>query len=52
MKPERVKVSQILLETEGKAIEVLEKVKSASEETFRAVAREDSKGVEASARAM
>ena len=47
LKPERVKVSQILLKTEDKAIEVLEKVKNSSEETFRAVARKESKGVEA-----
>jgi parvulin-like peptidyl-prolyl isomerase len=47
LKPERVKVSQILLKTEDKAIEVLDRVKNAEEETFRSVAREESKGVEA-----
>lgn len=48
LKPERVEVSQILLETEDKAIDVLERLKGASVETFRAIARDESKGVEAS----
>lgn len=48
LRPERVRVSQILLKTEGKAVEILEKVKSASEEAFREIAREESSGVEAS----
>jgi len=48
LRPERVKVSQILLQTEDRAIQVLEKVKNSTEETFRTVAREESKGVEAS----
>jgi parvulin-like peptidyl-prolyl isomerase len=47
LKPERVKVSQILLDTEDRAIEVLKRVKNSSEEEFRAVAQEESKGVEA-----
>ncbi len=48
LRPERVRVSQILLKTEGKAVEVLEKVKNASGETFREIARKESSGVEAS----
>ncbi|MFC2165351.1 peptidylprolyl isomerase [Acidobacteriota bacterium] len=47
LRPERVKVSQILLETEDKAIEILERVKNSNEETFRSIAREESNGVEA-----
>jgi parvulin-like peptidyl-prolyl isomerase len=47
LKPERVKVSQILLKTEDKAIEVLERVKNSTEEIFRNIAKEESKGVEA-----
>jgi parvulin-like peptidyl-prolyl isomerase len=48
LRPERVRVSQILLKTEGKAVEVLERVKNASGEDFRKIAREESEGVEAS----
>ena len=48
LRPELVKVSQILLATEDKAIEVLEKVKDMTEEDFRSVARDVSVGVEAS----
>ncbi|UCC38856.1 MAG: peptidyl-prolyl cis-trans isomerase [Candidatus Aminicenantes bacterium] len=48
LRPERVRVSQILLETEDKAIEVYERVKFATEEGFRKVAQEESIGVEAS----
>lgn len=48
MRPERVKVSQILLDTENKAIEVYERVKDASEEYFRTVAKEESVSLEAS----
>lgn len=47
LRPERVKVSQILLETEDKAIEVLEKVKNVDEENFRKIAQEESVGLEA-----
>jgi parvulin-like peptidyl-prolyl isomerase len=47
LQPERVKVSQILLETEDKAIIVMEKVKASSEEEFRKAAREESVGLEA-----
>lgn len=47
LRPERVKVSQILLETEDKAIEVLEKVKNVGEEDFRKIAQEESVGLEA-----
>jgi len=46
-KPARVKVSQILLKTEGKAVEANEQVKGGSENRFREVAREISEGVEA-----
>lgn len=46
--PERVKVSQILLPTEAKAIEAWEKSKLASEEGFRALAAAESIGPEAS----
>ncbi len=44
---ERVKVSQILLETEDKAVAVLRELDNASEETFRETAREKSSGPEA-----
>lgn len=47
LRPERVEVSQILLDTEDKAIEVLEKLKKAIEERFSEIAREESIGVEA-----
>lgn len=47
LRPERVKVSQILLESENKAIEVLERVRNADEEGFRKMAREESVGLEA-----
>ncbi|MBN1225331.1 MAG: peptidyl-prolyl cis-trans isomerase [Candidatus Aminicenantes bacterium] len=47
LRPERVKVSQILTEKEDKAIEILENVKNAAEETFREIARKESSGVEA-----
>ena len=40
-------MSQILLETESKAVEVLETVKNADEEGFRKMAREESVGLEA-----
>lgn len=45
--PERVKVSQILLESEQDAVRVLQKLKNAAEEDFRRVAREESAGPEA-----
>lgn len=48
LRPELVKVSQILLDAEDKAIDVLEKIKDATEEDFRSVARDVSVGVEAS----
>ncbi len=47
LQSERVRVSQILLETEDKAIIVMEKVKASSEEEFRKVAQEESVGLEA-----
>lgn len=45
--PERFEVSQILLPAEAKAVEVLEKVRYASEGEYRQVAREESIGPEA-----
>jgi parvulin-like peptidyl-prolyl isomerase len=48
LRPERVRVSQILLKTEGKAVEILERVKNANAEAFREIARDESSGVEAS----
>lgn len=45
--PERVRVSQILLATETKAVDVLRRLENASEEEFRKVAREESIGPEA-----
>jgi hypothetical protein len=45
--PERVRVSQILLETENKAVEVLRRLGDASEEEFRRIARQESIGPEA-----
>lgn len=45
--PERVKVSQILSESEQDAVRVLQKLKDATEEDFRRVAREESAGPEA-----
>jgi parvulin-like peptidyl-prolyl isomerase len=47
MRPQRIEASQILLETEDKAIEVLERVKNASEEEFRKIAEAESIGLEA-----
>jgi len=47
LQPERVKVSQILLKTEEKAIDVLARVKALPEEGFRSVARQESIGPEA-----
>jgi len=44
---ERVKVSQILLETEEKAVEILKNLENATEEEFRKIAREESAGPEA-----
>lgn len=46
--PDRVQVSQILLPTEAEAVDIWEKVKSASEEDFRAAARAHSIGPESS----
>jgi parvulin-like peptidyl-prolyl isomerase len=47
LKPARVKVSQILLPTEDRAIQALDMVKEATETRFREVARQMSIGVEA-----
>ena len=46
--PEKVQVSQILLASEGKASEVRDRLKNAAEEEFRAIARTESTGPEAS----
>lgn len=46
--PERVQVSQVLLTTESEAVEVWEKARFSDEEGFRALAREQSVGPEAS----
>jgi len=45
--PERVRVSQILLDTETKAVDVLRRLDDASEEAFRKIALEESIGPEA-----
>ena len=45
---EQRRVSQILLKTEERAIEIYKVVQGASEERFKQVAREESEGVEAS----
>lgn len=45
--PERVRVSQILLDTETLAVDVLRRLENASEEQFRKAAREESIGPEA-----
>jgi parvulin-like peptidyl-prolyl isomerase len=47
LRPQRVEASQILLETEDKAIEILERVKNVSEEDFRKIAEAESIGLEA-----
>lgn len=46
LRPERVRVSQILLKAEDKAVEILEQVKNADENLFREIARRESTGVE------
>jgi hypothetical protein len=46
--PERVKVSQILLPSEEKAVEILESLKEGDPENFRKLAKAQSVGVEAS----
>ena len=48
LRQDRVKVSQILLETEDRAVEVLEKAKDSTGEIFSKIAQEESVGVEAS----
>lgn len=48
LRPERVKVSQILMKSEEKAVEILERLNDSTEEEFRAAARQTSIGVEAS----
>jgi parvulin-like peptidyl-prolyl isomerase len=47
LRPERIEASQILLETEDQAIEVMERMKNASEEDFRKIAEAESIGLEA-----
>ncbi|MBD3413027.1 MAG: hypothetical protein GF421_01175 [Candidatus Aminicenantes bacterium] len=48
LRQEKRRVSQILLKTEDQAIEVYKKVRGATEEEFRKIAREESEGMEAS----
>jgi parvulin-like peptidyl-prolyl isomerase len=48
LRPERVKVSQILLDTEERAIEIKDKLEKGNEEAFRKMAIEYSLGMEAS----
>jgi parvulin-like peptidyl-prolyl isomerase len=47
LQPERVKVSQILLENKAKAVEILQRVEASSEEEFRKIAQDESVGLEA-----
>ncbi len=47
LQPERVQVSQILLETESQATALLNKIKNASEAEFRAAAQAESSGAKA-----
>lgn len=47
LKPERIKLSQILVKSEDKAVELLNEVKNGSEESFRLSAMNNSIGVEA-----
>ena len=47
LRGERVKVSQILLPTEDKAVEILERVKRGGEKNFREIANKESIGIEA-----
>jgi hypothetical protein len=47
LQPERVQVSQILVDSEGKASTIRERLRGATEDDFRAVARRDSAGPEA-----
>ena len=47
LRPQRIEASQILLETEDQAIEVLERVKNVSEEDFKKIAEAESIGLEA-----
>ncbi|MCJ7579025.1 MAG: peptidyl-prolyl cis-trans isomerase [Candidatus Aminicenantes bacterium] len=48
LRPERMSVSQILLDTEEKAVEVFERLRGSSEGVFQKIAKEVSLGVEAS----
>lgn len=45
--PERVRVSQILLESEDRAVEALRRLEEAGQEAFRSFARAESRGPEA-----
>ena len=47
LRPKRIEASQILLETEDQAIEVMERVRNVSEEDFRKIAEAESIGLEA-----
>ena len=48
LQPERIQVSQILLDSEAKATDLLKRITGAGEDAFRAAARAESKGLEAS----
>jgi parvulin-like peptidyl-prolyl isomerase len=48
LRPERVEVSQILLKSEEKAVELLKEMKDSSQEDFKRIAQKESAGVEAS----
>jgi len=47
LQPEKVQVSQILLDSEGKASAIRDRLRGATEDDFRAVARRESAGPEA-----
>lgn len=47
LEPARVRVSQILLPSEERAVAVLNRIKSSTEEAFRTAARQESVGLEA-----
>ncbi len=48
LQPERIQVSQILLDSEAKATDLLKRISGSVEDGFRAAARAESKGPEAS----
>ncbi len=47
LRPERVSVSQILIDTEDKAVEIFNRVSDSSKDVFQKIAKEDSLGAEA-----